>query len=147
MDGYEPVDAEATPNEFFEVPMQRVYRLGPDATSVQALAPKTWTTKSPPAVRAANLSSHPAHERDGGHHAGPRDVDRPDSPGHHCLDGRPVIPGSAAARETVANVPVGAGETLIYVGWSGVSVDPGTHTTFTVLTGPLTSSTSLSTLR
>ena len=150
MDGYEPVEADGTPNQFCDLPMQRVFRLGPDATSGQTLAPNDMEYE----VSPGGPRCQPCHLiRLTSATAGVMPVRvtwaDPGVPSFNVWANGQSFPGSPSARETVATVPVAAGETLIYVGWRGVAVSEGVHTSFTVLTGPLSpaASAAASTLR
>jgi hypothetical protein len=138
-DGYEPVEADGTANEFVDVAMQRVYRLGPEASSLQALAPNDMEYD----VSAGGPRCQPCHlVRLTSATAGVMPVrvtwTEPGVPAFQIWANGQSFPGSTSARATVANVPVGVGDTLIYVGWSGgASIPEGTHISFTVQTGPV----------
>jgi hypothetical protein len=134
--GYEPVEIDGVRNEFFDVALQKVYRIGPDGASTQVLAPNDMIY----AVQQGGPMCDPCH------------LVRLTSPsaGRITLrvtwsDSGPIINVwmngqrfNGAGREAVAELDVSAGENLVYIGRAGPSGQYFVHTEFIVRTGPVT---------
>jgi hypothetical protein len=131
---YEPVEADGVADNFFDVPMQRVYRIGPESTSSQVLAPNDMDYS----VAAGGPGCSPCHlVRLTSATAGTINVrvtwDDNGPPIHVWLNGQ-MFPAGSPARETVAALTIASGESLLYVGRTVSGTFFG-HTTFTVTTG------------
>jgi hypothetical protein len=137
--GYEPVETDASFDAFFEVALQRVYRIEPEGSSTQVLAP--------------NDMIYPVQQ--GADRCEPCHLVRLTSPtaGRITLhvnwsdNGPPINVWTSggqrfngSVRDATAELDVSAGETLLYVGRSVSSAQYFNHTTFTMTTGPLTTS-------
>ena len=113
---FEPVEIDAVPYEYFDVPMQRVYRLRPGESSTQLLAPNDMIYEVSPGeprcdpchlVRLVSPSAGRITLQVTWTDNGP--------PINIWAAGQRFL-GTAASRQATAEFDVNSGETLVYVG-------------------------------
>ena len=133
---FEPVEIDAQPNIYFEVAMQRVYRLSADATSSQTLAPNDMEYPIAPGVVCEPCHLVRLTTASAGKITIRISWTGNDAPINLWANDQTFL-GSAASRETVAELTVAAGETLLYVGRRAPS-SSFNHTGFSITAGPVT---------
>ena len=132
-DGYEPIELDAKPNEYADPPLQRIVRSEAGASVSQILAPNDmdYLTGSGAhcqpcrLVRITSITAGTLHVRVTWTAANVQ---------MNIWANGQVFSGSASTREAVADVPVGAGEQILYVGRSSGSAMLQSHTAFTIST-------------
>ena len=133
---FEPVEVDAQPNIYFEVAMQRVYRLSADATTSQTLAPNDMEYTIAPGVVCEPCHLVRLTTSSAGKITIRISWTGNDAPINLWANDQTFL-GSGTARETVAELTVGAGETLLYVGRRAPS-SSFSHTAFSITAGPVT---------
>ena len=139
---FEPSEVDAVGNEYANIPLQRIIRIGTEASVSRILAPNDMQYFVSPGVLC-----HPCRlvrvvtETAGTLQVRVKWTDS--NPTINIWANGRLFPGSDAVREVVADIAVGAGELLMYYGRIPPSAEFGDHTSVTITTGAVTSGATL----
>lgn len=137
---YEPVEIDGTPNDYFEVPLQKVYRISPNATSMQILVPSGLEYEVSPngphcrpchlvrltTPNTGKITVRAAWGADGG------------SALSIWMNGQ-EFQGNPTTRELVADLTVNEGETVLFLGRRSAAAGSSFFLNVTLTTGAVTS--------